>query len=201
MKKTNAWFWQWIGAWAIGAAIGLAAGESRASSLDLQGSWMSPCYTLSGRHLKKDLYIVSAQIYTTQSLYTDDGCIDLSVKLEQVQSYQSSASELVAGGTEVDLTAQRSFMTVFDAATVTTWNRAKFCGINDWDVGIPREVSGRDCGGHPTPKAGDKDFDLYLRDGYSRLWIGKRTTANDGSTPDKRPRELDRTVGFRQLSE
>ena len=195
MKSGTRWILT-IGAF---AAIGLAAGDTRASGYDLQGSWLSPCYARGSQHLKRDLYIVSAQVFSTQSLFSDDSCLELSVKLEQVQGYRASDSGLVAGATEVDLTEQRSFLTVFDASTVASWNRAKFCGISDWDVGIPREVTGRDCAGHAMPRAGDKDFDLYMRDGYSRLWTGLRTPAFDGSSPDKRPRELDRTVGFRQL--
>jgi hypothetical protein len=193
--------WQWVLAWAIGAAIGLAVTTARADPPDLQGSWMTSCYTDQERNLKKDLYIVSSQIYSTESLYTDSSCLELQIKLEQVTAYDTAPSDFVPSATAVDLTAQRSFMTVFDSGTVTSWNHARFCGINDWDVGIPREVTGRDCGGHAMPKSGDKDYDLYLRDGSSRLWIGLRTQTFDGSTPDKRPHEVDHKVGFRQLSE
>jgi hypothetical protein len=197
----SAAIWRSIGAWAIGAAIGLAADGAHASVPDIQGSWMSGCYVEFGRHLKKDLYIISSQIYSSRSLYSDTGCFNLVVKLEEVQGYVVEASNQVAGASAVDLVAQRSFLTVFDASTARLWDQAKFCGISDWDVGIPRDVTGRSCGGHAMPKAGDKEFDLYLRDGYSKLWIGLRSASLDGSAPDKRPRELDRTVGFRQLAD
>jgi hypothetical protein len=107
----------------------------------------------------------------------------------------------MAGATNVDLTTERSFLTVYDSATANSWDQAKFCGISDWDVGIPRDVTGRDCSGHAMPRAGDKEYDLYLRESASKLWTGLKSPALDGSTPEKRPRDIDRTVGFRQLVE
>jgi len=159
------------------------------------------CFIQSGQHLKRDLYIISTQVFSTQSLYTDPGCFNLRVKLEEVRGYKTAVSTQVSGATEVDLVHQRSFLTVFDSATLNQWASARYCGISDWDIGIPREVTGRDCGGHQMPKAGDPEYDLYLREGYSRLWIGLHGEGFDGSTPEKRPRELDRTVGFRQFAE
>jgi hypothetical protein len=182
------------------AAISLAAG-TEASAYDLQGSWLSPCFAQGGQHFKRDLYIISSQIYQTQSLFSDGDCLQLSVKLERVLGYQAQSSGLVSGASDVDLTEQQSFMTVYDAGTVELWNRAKFCGISDWDVGVPREVTGKECGGHSLPARGDRDFDLYMRDGYSRLWTGLRTPVLDGSSPDKRPHDLDRTVSFHQSQE
>jgi hypothetical protein len=202
MNKSHGWLWRGLIAWAFGASFGILIGILGATpaSAAVEGSWMSPCVSSGGQHLKRDLYIVGGHHYSTLSVYADAGCFNMIMKLEEYRTYMiSGMSQHVQGGEEIDQTAVRSHITVFDANVADLWGGARFCEIVEWRVGVPTEVTGRDCGGHKILKSGDREYDTYLKDAEGKLWLGNRTGGQDGSTPEKRPRSISRGLYFRQL--
>jgi hypothetical protein len=191
----------WVAALALGVAIGaLGSHGARADVGTLEGSWATGCISVGNQYVKHDLYITEQDVYSAISLYTQPGCFDLKIRLEDHLSYKmSGASSLISGAVNVDLVEQRSFMTVMDQATSDQWSAGRFCDIVNWNVGIPVEVTGHQCGDHAIAKMGDLDFDLYLREPSGKLWIGLRTPDFDGSKPEKRPHDVNRALLFQQL--
>jgi hypothetical protein len=72
----------------------------------------------------------------------------------------------------------------------------KFCGIEDWSVGVAQDITGKTCGSTSLPKSGDRFYDIVqLLDGKT-LATGNATKEFDGSTPEKRPQEINLTKKY-----
>jgi hypothetical protein len=79
-------------------------------------------------------------------------------------------------------------MTYLDQASVDSQNLDHYCGFTDWQVGVAKDVTGRDCEGS-TFVANTPAPDLVAVDAQGRLRVG--LVAETGSTLTSRPAAFD----------
>src|SRR4051812_41184360 len=138
-KKGSLWI-------SIGLA-GFVTWSAAARAETIEGSWITSCVAEGGKHSKRDLYVVGSNIYSTTSVYGDAGCFNLMMKLEDHWTYEiKGSSHDVPGAYEVDLKQAGTLMTVLDASVADLWSVSHFCEYAGWNVGVPVNVTGKDCG-------------------------------------------------------
>ncbi|MBP9706718.1 MAG: hypothetical protein KBD78_03685 [Oligoflexales bacterium] len=109
--------------------------------------------------------------------------------------------KLIADGNDPNVYAQNNLDYV--EKVIKDLNTQKFCGYEDWAVGESKEVTGKDCvqswvdenGAtksytHQTLKSSILQYDIYKISDAAVIAFGQQTKSLDGSTPDKRPKNL-----------
>lgn len=157
------------------------------------GTWSTDCqsmsmgaYSISNEFTATDTAIDFA--YTT---YTDATCSLTNERYDYSYTYTLGAES--AGTYPMDLTLVSIKLTVFDATTVDDYNTASVCGINDWAVGVTRDVTGgSNCGVSAVtyPSAGTVSYTIYKDDGTTANF-GLLYNPTDGTSEATRPTVLD----------
>ena len=126
-------------------------------------------------------------------------------KYDMVLKYLvTGSSEAVAGGMNIDYEFVKVLETALDDQTATQNNSHHECGYTDWEVGVPKDVTGIACDeNHPEehmPAAGIKDYSIYKIEN-DKIYFGDDDIDNHrGETPETRVDTLDMTKVFtRQL--
>lgn len=109
------------------------------------------------------------------------------------------------GEKKVDLTIQKTLLTMLTAMDVEEANKKVECGISDWVLGQPRDISDRECEDHSSDlKPGTVMKDIYELDVQKNLLFLGTDFAYDESAGDPetrydsegRPLTVSRRVGF-----
>lgn len=93
---------------------------------------------------------------------------------------------------EIDFEFLKVSVLLHSANLALTYNQLGMCGIRNWKVGVPIEVTGLTCAFFGSrsvvPKAGEKRYGVYrLMKNY--LFFGTLSSEFDARTPARRPRE------------
>lgn len=93
---------------------------------------------------------------------------------------------------EIDFEFLKVSVVIHSMPLASTYSQIGMCGIRDWKVGVPIEITGLTCaffGSRSTvPKLGEKRYGVY-RVLKSYLFFGALSTEFDARTPARRPRE------------
>ena len=176
--------------------------DETATELATKGEWTSPCLDMSvawevaGLSSQKEQYNFYADGVKSVNLYGADNCT--AAKIELKYSGDTNVGEEDANGhNTIDLNFDKVTAKVLDQATADTLNSAVVpsCGINDWAVGVERDVTAE--AGSLTCPIG-KAVHVYdiIKTGGSFIKFGKADGALDKSAPDKRPAVIDDAIVY-----
>lgn len=183
-----------------------AAAEQAATSL--VGAWSTGCiegndgeggtvaeretmtYTTSGFELKNELQ-------------GNAGCEAFDIEFEATGTYTIGAAvEGIDDAQNLDLTIA-TFSVTLSGEMVTGLNQTSFCGFNDWEDGVAKDVTDQECiiGDEDTftlpTNVGDKVYDVIsIAENGETMLMGDDGGEGDrdGTTEEKRPDAIDQDV-------
>jgi len=167
--------------------LGLAAGcgnkkrlQDFGSPTELTGTWRRNCLPLDrGGYVKEILEVGNSVANSAQEAYLDADCTKLSNEFRFGGTYALGEQRTKT----VDFTLTYVEITLHNAGDVATYNNYKMCGAADWKIGES----------HDCPTEVKSLYQIYRLESTDTLYLGKVTTALDGTTPEKRPTEFDTT--------
>ena len=122
-------------------SINKSRSSSNATESELVGVWKTNCVNVSGESYQLQLgFSSSGEVVLSENFYYGVGCSEDDALWKTAFDY-----------TKVDhqLTLVRNFVgiTPLHADTVTTNNNPgdEWCGIDDWSIGVERDVTNLDC--------------------------------------------------------
>jgi hypothetical protein len=167
------------------------------ASATLNGRFTSDCTPLPKRHsITSEIRAVGTQISAETVLYADSDCKRLNLTIEYVANF-STGPDLV-GGIALDLLPTKIMFTLRNTDVVSYYNANNSCGVSDWVLDKPRNVSGKFCFPSLMPTVGQTGFDIFeLKGGI--LQFGVFPQAESPKLPDERPHSVsDKIIYFRQ---
>lgn len=164
------------------------------------GSWQTPFQELEDNvfyQLRRDFkadgtFTQKLQVELHHPLFPTP----LVTVIEEENTYVVGAQTGSEGGFALDETLIRTFETIKTAAWVDQHNQERYCGYNNWVLGVKKETTGRDCNGN-VHNAGDKHYNLFKVIGDSiNFAIKPWHDGAVGSTPESRPPVLGPDIGY-----
>ena len=140
------------------------------------------------RGLRKEQGIQGQVVSTTEFFHQDKDCLLESFRFKTVGTLAFDGNEPYW----IDFTYTDIELTVFVSQVVADFNTRAVCGFQDWQISLPKKITGLKCAlfnvNKPTqiPKVGDLKFGIY-RISDSRLYYGQLTQEKNGSSSQKRP--------------
>lgn len=156
------------------------------------GLWSTGC--IKGLD-KKQLY-ENNQVSLVEYFHQDAKCQD--------ESFRFQTSGTVTYNYEqsfIDFIYEKIQLTVFKQNVTNDFNARKVCGLDNWAVAQAQNITGLKCALFNThkevqvPKAQDRKFGIYQLEN-NKLYFGKLTQSYDGSSPEKRPRLIDKLTEY-----
>ncbi len=156
------------------------------------GFWSTDC--LKG--LKKEQTYFAKRVLTEEHFFQDGLCSQ--------KAYLFSTDGRVEFPSEdqtyIDFVYVSIFLTVFKEETVNNFNRREVCGKKNWMTGMPQNITGLKCAifsDKPAqiPAAGNLRYGIFSVEG-DKLYYGKLNQSQDGSSPETRPKNLNRTTEY-----
>ena len=98
----------------------------------------------------------------------------------------------------LDLVFETVYEMPLDERTVNQRNRSNYCEINNWEIGVKREITGRRCGeDDENIVSGQRAYDIMQVQGNNAVFgKGTGTVGHDGMTPQTRRDVLDQEKVF-----
>lgn len=172
----------------FGVLFTLSAAKADIKSLD--GKWQTNCYVESSQHLMDTIVIKGGAMSMVMQGF-NDGCATPSMAVQVDSTYQIGAGSTHAlGADDIDITASKIILTYYNPSVIGQLKQVKFCGISDWEAGVAQDITGKTCGTTTLPKTGDRSYDIVELFDEKTLMTGNTTKEFDGSTPQKRPQEI-----------
>lgn len=166
------------------------------SASEYEGTWTSPCIKDQEIYTKDVWKATGSELTHEMSIYGDAEC---STKYVEV---------LLKGTLDIGVPSQavamsRETQMIFSLVTLTpqheivtgVLNGNKICGLENWQTGVAKNVAGANCENQQMPKIGDSVYNLISLQN-NVLYLGKLTEQLNGTSPEKRPRELDKQKPF-----
>lgn len=157
------------------------------STLSFDGLWQTAC--LNG--LQKTNSIQNHSSQYQESFFKDKNCFNESFRFVTQSNFTFDSTH----SNWVNFTFSEIQLTVFTNLIINDFNNRSVCGVNTWKLAEPQNITGKACAlfninqASLMPKAGDIKYAIYeIKD--NRLYYGKLSKKEDGSTPDKRPTEF-----------
>jgi hypothetical protein len=176
---------------------------AHADDSTLQGNWATACAPAadgSGTSTTNLANFANTQVTEGNIVYGDAACATPAYSVTVTASYALGTDTQVAGAQSLDLTISAVTATILNADYVAQFNQQKVCGIDNWAVNTPTDISGKACNGAnaaPMPSAGTQLFDIVKSDastdGKPELFFGDSSGTDDGSAQGKRPVAIDST--------
>ena len=160
---------------------------------ELDGVWRQDC---RAGYSREEAFAGAHAAYTERN-FRDSACSSLSV--ETISRGSISLGELVlepSGARALDFSFESVSLRPIDEKVATLWRERGVCGFRDWRAGVEKEVTGRYCDFFGlgsvvrVPSPGDRKFGIVVP-GEGAIFLGRLSPERDGSTPERRPRELD----------
>lgn len=155
------------------------------TSDDLTGRWFKAC---EGGSVKTEDFALT-KVALNEMFFLDRDCQRPSM------IFISEGSYVLPSNGVIDFKFSAVKIRLMSESAVNDFNVRKVCGFLDWKLATDKEISGRPCEiffvGLPQriPAVGEMRYGIYQLDG-NRLSLGKLTRDSNGTTPEKRPTEL-----------
>ena len=146
------------------------------------GRWVLAC--ASG--VARTQLFKESSVTLTESFHQDRDCLDLSFE------FITSGDVIYPQADNIDFTYRRVFLALHKNALIDDFNARRVCGISQWTLHAPVDITGRECAifnftkTTKIPSDGDTKFGIYRIDDGGLIY-GKLTRENDGSSPQRRP--------------
>jgi hypothetical protein len=156
----------------------------------LEGSWRKACDQYSSSNSGNSIINFAkgeAEIIGRGYRSSDcSGGLDVETVFKMTYVADGTESAHVQGAKHIDLTMAQVTLTYYSKDYVEINNMLKFCGFEDWKIGVTKDVTGLKCETELFPAAGEVRYDIYKITGKN-LSVGAEWGTYDGSTPEKRP--------------
>lgn len=166
---------------------------------ELQGTWAKPCASagteggFSRNSISVQANNIQLQTLVFQNSPTCEGTADLDARAQFTFTVPSFASGQINA---IDLIHQQLLAKFNTTQAVAFANVSAFCGFTDWQVGVDKNVAGRNCIAN-IPAAGQPFYQIFQVN-PSQLFVGQIDSQTNGQTPETRPTKLESTPYNRQ---
>ena len=175
----------------LSAAFFLALTPELAKA-EIRGLYGTHCLEGSGVSAIKDLLLREQSLEIVQTIYADLHCM--------TPSYDFSFSgpyDLDEGLGHLNYAYGSIKLQALDETSVATFNRTALCGLSDWRINEPREVSGLDCGEQLIPERDSRAYDrIRERSEDKSVQLGLISDLEDGLSEEARPSELESLIYY-----
>lgn len=156
------------------------------------GFWSTDC--LNG--LKKQQTYFAKRVLTEEIFYKDSVCSKPTFRFSTDGRVEFPSEDQ----TYIDFVYTSIYLTVFEESAAADFNKKEVCGLKTWIAAMPIEITGKSCAIFSSapakiPSAGDLRFGIYSVE-EDRLYYGRLTQKNDGSSPATRPAILNRATEY-----
>ncbi len=177
--------------------IALLAPPVLADSTNILGSWSSNCYPLPKRHtVQTSLEISESLIAVESALFAEnEKCGTKNLIVTYTAKYKIGAK--TDSNYLFNYNPHTVTMTLLRQDIVDLYNQdlQRSCGLSNWRINEPRDVSGLICAGNKMPTNGEEVYDLMGMEGSSLRFAA--FTTSSGATDDlNRPSTLNQLVVF-----
>lgn len=164
-----------------------------AQAAGLDGRWRQGC---AGGYRREELFRGGLAAYSERNFW-DEGC--RSPAVEAVSRGWIALGGLVSAPREaraIDFTFEAVSVRPLDPRAAAAYRARRVCGIRDWAEGEERDVTGLSCDFAGlgsvirVPARGERRFGVVRAEG-GLLYLGRLSPERDGTSPARRPRELD----------
>lgn len=180
-----------------GSAGPLPAGK------EIVGAWEIPCKP-NGYFADKVEYIFGGNGEGTFNWTTYEDCVAGDRDFVVSAAFSYSSGQEVIGGRALDITVKTVKIAPVSSAMVDTFNQDKNCGIDNWVINTPREVTGVTCASGSSLKKDQRFFNIYKIED-KKLFLGiqqiggqTNDPGHDGSTESQRPIRVDAVNSLQQ---
>lgn len=142
--------------------------SSLAGGGGLAGTWNKKvtCKSSSAGSYSKTKLVYAQTTSTfeeTSNVYSDSTCSTPILTLAVKGNYTTSnaTSDLFEDQMDLDSTLISLLVTPNSAAIVTDYNTVVYCGFNNWQLNISKDVAGLTCSGSVMPSSGTVQFTFY----------------------------------------
>lgn len=172
-------------------ALTLATAALAAGPLD--GIWRQDC---SRGYSREEAFRGDQAAYSERNFW-DGACSQPAVEtISEGTVTLGPAVSAPGGAREIDFQFTTVSLRPVDVKAAAAWRERGVCGFRDWAAGVAKVVTGRECDFFGlgsvvrVPATGDRKFGV-VKAGEGMLFFGRLSPARDGSSPEKRPLELD----------
>ncbi len=162
-----------------------------------EGKWTAVCRADASQYSQETVVYSGNSATLTLLGANDPKCKNVWLKATMTTTLNVGAG-FSQGDIEVhpvDFIFSKVLFSFYDSAVIAHLNNSQYCGYSDWALGAEKDVTGRTCDGKPMPKSGEGVYDIAAVHG-DKLYGGKRDFEFNGTSPEKRPAELDRSRPF-----
>ncbi len=155
---------------------------------DLLGTWNKECGSVGtgAGFVRNSLTVEAATVTMFTRIFQDSATCAGTADLETRSELKYQVPTYTAGSVNnIDMTVVSIRARFNRNEAVASANALRFCGFGDWQTGVEKEVSGRNCVA-TLPAAGQPYYDIF-RIQNSELFIGQVDAAHDGKSPQTRP--------------
>lgn len=158
------------------------------------GLWSTGCRD----GLKKEqIYGKNNLVISTENFYQDAKCTDESFRFQTIGlvNYHENSNIFI------DFIYEELYLSLFKQNVVEDFNTRKVCGYDNWAIAEAQNITGLKCAifnvNKPTqiPAAGDFKYGIF-QILQNKLYYGKLTQNSDGSSPEKRPLEINYFIEY-----
>lgn len=154
---------------------------------EIRGLYGTNCLEGSGLSAVKDMILREQTMEIVQTVYSDVHCTSPSYDFSFSGPYDldETLGHLNYGYASIKLQA-------LDDKLVQKFNETLLCGFGDWQLNVPKDVTGLDCGGQLIPARGSRAFDR-VRPGEDEgsIQLGLITEIEDGLSEETRPTQFE----------
>lgn len=194
----------------VKSSVAIAGLWAQVGLADVVGEWYTDCTEMTEQGVTvyvTDYYAFNADgTYSQESaVYQDKKCNKLFILNTFEGSFLETANTSHA---DLNLTLEKHYFTfsALLAPLMPILNKEAMCGYKDWKVDAKKEVTGKVCELNilgqkqefPTLMQTESIFSIVgIESGM--LYMGEFTVDLDGSAEDKRPTDLNKTIGYTKL--
>lgn len=157
------------------------------------GLWNTTC---ERGLLKKQIY-VNDFVSTEEYFHQDANCSDLSFIFTTDGYVEFPANEK----NFINFVYDKIFLSLHREVSVNDFNARKVCDFDNWQLSEKKEITGLKCAlfnvnsEAQIPSAGQRRYGLYsvIED---KLYYGQLNQTYDGSTPARRPQQINRSTEY-----
>lgn len=174
-------------------------------AIEVNGSWVENCAAYedeSGSEQWQINFNNSTYLWVMKT-FSDQQCKTLTdIETESGTYTFGRLLTIPEGAQEIDFTIKKYEIVFYNQEEINELNSVKWCGYNDWTLGVSRDVTGKQCSEDEEdimPNVGEKNYDIVKLD-VNSLFFGANDDDHDGTSVDQRPVSLENVPYFKKLN-